>query len=235
MAERRRRTASGPDESASGELRPDAERLDVSITGARGLFEMAEPPKARARPYALHLLELTALVAAAALTFVSPAIMRAIVPPADRGILAGREFLAHLAALVVIWWTAAFVPLALWVPGPAVRRVFRNYGRAAILASTTTLLFLVFEKAPSAVLPVLGVGFSTGWLYFLLDHAPVAAGAAVVAVWTILAFTGIGRRPSNWLDRLGCVVGWTWIVLGILVSIVWIVPISWLSRIPIAW
>jgi hypothetical protein len=188
----------------------------------------------------LRLLDLMALVAAVALTLVSPAIMKAIIPAASHHNWDRRQYVPHLAALVMIWWTAALVPLVLCGAGPSLRRVIRSYGCAAILASLTTALFLVLRQAPAVILLATGVGSSPlglfkPRLFDILEHAPDASAASVVAVWTILALTGTGRRPSNWLERLGCVMGWMWIVMGLLSLIVWIAPIPWLMRSGITW
>ena len=203
---------------------------------------MADAPKparqARRRP--LHLLDLMALVAAVALTLVSPAIMKAIIPAASYQVWDRRQYVPHLAALVLIWWTATLVPVVLSGACPGLRRIMRSYGCAAILASVTSALFLVLRQAPVVILLAMEAGSSPlglfkPRLFDILGHAPEASAASVVAVWTILALTGTGRWPSNWRERLGCFVGWTWIVMGILIPIVWIGPIPWLMRSGIPW
>jgi hypothetical protein len=207
-----------------------------------GQWEMAEPPKptkpSRHRP--LHLLDLMAMVAAVALTLVSPAIMKAIIPADAHHNWDRRQYLAHLAALVMIWWTVTLVPLVLFGNGRGLRRIIRGYGCAAILAAATTALFLVLRQAPAVMLLATGAGSSPMGLFKprlfdILEHAPDASAASVVAVWTILALTGTGRRPSNWFERLGCLVGWTWIVMGFLSLIIWIVSIPRVMRSGIPW
>jgi hypothetical protein len=204
---------------------------------------MADPPKparqAQRRP--LHLLDLMALVVAVALTLVSPAIMKAIIPAASHHNWDRRQIVTHLAALVMIWWTATLVPLVLSGAHPGLPRVIRSYGCSAILAPAITALFLVLRQAPEVILEATGVGSAHQWglfrprLFDILEHAPDASAASVVAVWTILALTGTGRWPSNWFERLGCLVGWTWIVLGLLIPTVWLGPIPWLMRSGIPW
>jgi hypothetical protein len=203
---------------------------------------MPDPPKAarqtRRRP--LHLLDLMALVVAVALTLVSPALMRAIIPAESHNTWDRRQYVSNLAALVMIWWTATLVPLVLSALHSRPRRAIRSYGHAAVLASATTGLFLVLRHAPAVILLATGVGLSPlglfeSRLFDILENAPDAFAASVVAVWTILALTGTGRWPSNWFERLGCLVGWTWIVISILTSIVWIGPIPWVMRSGIPW
>jgi hypothetical protein len=189
----------------------------------------------------LHLLDLMALVAAVALTLVSPAIMRAIIPASSYHNWDRRQYVTHLAALVMIWWTLTLVPLVLSGAHPRLLRVIRSYGCAAILASAAAALFLVLRQDPAVILRAMGVGFAPQWGLFkpsvfdILEHAPGASGASVVVVWTILALTGTGKWSSNWFERLGCLVGWTWIVMGLLIPAVWIGPIPWLMRSGIPW
>ena len=95
-------------------------------------------PRMPARRRPLHLLDLMALVAAVALTLVSPAIMKAIIPAASYKFWDRRQYVPHLAALVLIWWTATLVPVVLCGACPGLRRVIRSYGCAAILASVTS-------------------------------------------------------------------------------------------------
>jgi hypothetical protein len=64
----------------------------------------APKPAMQARRRPLHLLDLMALVAAVALTLVSPAIMKAIIPAASYQVWDRRQYVPHLAALVLIWW-----------------------------------------------------------------------------------------------------------------------------------
>jgi hypothetical protein len=203
---------------------------------------MPDPPKparqARRRP--LHLLDLMALVAAIALTLVSPAIMKAIIPAESHHNWDRRQYLAYLAALVMIWWTVTLIPLVLTGDRRGLRHIIRGYGSAAILAAATTALFLVIREAPVVILLVTGAGSSPlglfkPRLFEILEHAPDASAASVVAVWTMLALTRTGRWPSNWFERLGCLVGWTWIVMGFLSLIIWRVSIPWVMRSGIPW
>lgn len=193
-------------------------------------------PEPRHRP--LRLLDLMALVAAVALTLISPRIMKAIIGNSSLHNWDRRQYVAHLTALVMIWWTLALVPPVL--SGVRLRRAIRNYGRAAILASATAALLLVLRQAPVVLLLALTVGWSpTGLfpprLFDVMEHAPDTAAAAVVVAWTVLALTGAGRRPSNWLEQLGCHLGATWILLGILTLLVYFVPIPWLRTSGITW
>ncbi len=188
----------------------------------------------------LHLLDLMALVAAVALTLVSPAIMKAIIPAASHHNWDRRQYLAHLAALVMIWWTATLVPLVLSGDPRGLRHVTRGYGGAAILAAVTAAAFLLVRQVPAIILLATGAGSSPlglfkPRLFDILEHAPDASAASIIAVWTMLAVTRSGRRPSNWFEWLGCLVGWSWSVMGFLSLIIWIVSIPWVMTSGIPW
>jgi hypothetical protein len=188
----------------------------------------------------LHLLDLMALVAAVALTLVSNAILKAIIPAANHHNWDRRQYLAYLAALVMIWWTAALVPLVLFGNLLRLRRIMRSYGCAAIIAAATAVLFLVARQAPAVILLASGHGSSPMGLFEprlfdILEHAPDASGAAVIGVWTILALTGAGRPPANWFEWLGCLAGLIWIILGFLSLLIWVVSIPWVMTSGIPW
>lgn len=194
------------------------------------------PRRVHRRP--LRLIDLMALVAAVALTLVSPGVMRTIIGASSLHSWDRRQYVGHLSALVMIWWTIALVPLLL--SGARSRHASRNYGGAAILASATAVLLLVVRQAPVVILLSWTVGRSPSGLFNprlfdVLEHASDASSAAVVAAWMVLALSGAGRRPANWLERVGCVVGGTWIVLGILSVLVYYVPIPWLRTSGITW
>lgn len=194
--------------------------------------------RAPGRP--LHLLDLMALVAAVALTLVSPAIMKAIIPAEDHHNWDRRQYLTHLAALIIIWWTMILVPLVLSGGRRGLRRAIRGYGSAAILAAATASLFLVLRQVPAVILLLTGaasspMGTFRPRLFDILEHAPDASAASVLAVWILFMLTGTGRRPSNWFERLGCAVGWTWILLGFSTLIIWVVSIRWVMTSGIPW
>src|SRR5262249_30052960 len=145
-----------------------------------------------------------------------------------------------LAALVMIWWTMTLAPLVLSGDRRGLRRAIRGYGSAAVLAAATTAMFLVMREVPAVILLLTGAGsspmgsFKPGG-FEGLEHAPDASAASVIAVWVMLALTGTGRRPSNWFERLGCIMGWTWIAMGFLSLLIWIVSIPWVITSGIPW
>jgi hypothetical protein len=166
--------------------------------------------------------------------------LRGIIPVASHHNWDRRQYLIHLAALVMIWWTVTLVPLVVLGKRSRLRRVVRNYGCAAILAAATTVLVLVVRQAPAVILLATGSGTSPFGLFEprlfdILEHAPDASAAAIVAVWTTLALTGVGRGASNWFERVGCLVGGMWIILGFPSLIIWVVSIPWVITSGIPW
>jgi hypothetical protein len=67
------------------------------------------PPDPARRP--LRVLDLMALVAAVAMTLISPSVMKAIIPTDSHNNWDRRQYVAHLVALVMIWWSAALSSL----------------------------------------------------------------------------------------------------------------------------
>ncbi len=189
----------------------------------------------------LRLLDLMALVAAVALTLVSPGIMKAIIPAESLRVWDRRQYVAHLGALVLVWWTICLVPAVLSGAGSRLRRAARDYGAAAILSATTATLFLLVRQVPAVIVLAAGLGTVSSEelfqrrLFDIMEHAPDSCASAVAAGWVILAITGVGRRPSNWLGQLGCLAGWMWIVIGLLSLIVYIAAIPWLTTSGITW
>jgi hypothetical protein len=196
---------------------------------------MNEKPKSRGpnrRP--LRLLDLMALVAAVALTLVAPAIMRAIIPAESHHNWDRRQYVIHLTALVVFWWTAMLVVLALIGSRSNLRRTCRQPGHAALFAVAGAFLFLGVQQLAMAIVMGGVIGWPSNvlnyyWVFNILEPAADVSGASVVAVWLILALTRAGRRSSNWFDRLGCVLGMIWILLGLVNHLVWWLPIPWLT------
>jgi hypothetical protein len=181
-----------------------------------------------------------ALLAAVALTLVSPGIMKAIIPANSYARWDRPQYITHLTALVMLWWTLTLAALAFAGRHLRLRRALGSYGFAAMVVSALAVLFLVLRQAPALILHATGMGsYGLGLFYSrvfdILEHAPDAVGASIAAAWTVLAVTRTGRWSSNWFERLGCILGWAWIVIGLLVPFVWGHPIDWLKWSGIPW
>jgi hypothetical protein len=72
-------------------------------------------------------------------------------------------------------------------------------------------------------------------LFDVMEHAPDACAAAVLSAWSLLALSGTGVRPSNWLEKLCFLVGTIWVLMGLSVQLVWVTTIPWLNRSGITW
>jgi hypothetical protein len=187
----------------------------------------------------VRVLDLMALVAAVALTLITPTIMKAIIPAKSHHNWDRRQYVVHLASLGLFWWTASLTSLIVVESWPHFRRTFRQRGPAALFAVVAAFVFIGLEQVAWAL--VLGgvVGWRPGmvkyyWLFNILERGGSAAGASVFAVWLLLAVTKAGRGPSNWLDRAGCAVGLIWIFWGLVNNMVYWLPIPWLTRSGIA-
>jgi len=117
-------------------------------------------------------------------------------------------------------WTIALLPLRMMRPRPRWRRLTRQPG---FIACCVASLVLVVETSLSVL--ILGsmhthytvktwgqawtIAFS-GDGFRQMGSRP---GFAVAAAWITLAMTGRCRPASDWVDRLGRVIGWIWVLL----------------------
>ncbi len=182
----------------------------------------------------VRLLDLMALVAAVALTLVAHPLMKAVVPADSHETWDRRQYVVHLASLVLSFWTATLLALVLTGPRAEFRRACRSPGHAALFAVAASFSFLSVQQVVTAL--VLGgiVGWPPRmirlyWVFNVLEPAADASAASVIAVWLILALTRTGRASSGWLDRLGCALGLIWILWGLANHLVWHLPIPWLQ------
>jgi hypothetical protein len=174
-------------------------------------------PTQRGQHRHLRLLHLMALVAAVALTFlITPTPMKLIAEPSTN--LFWDEWLFYQISLTLTFWTPILALIAAIGNRFRFRRASRSYGTAAVFAAAAAIIVLLvkrligaFPGSPRGVsLSVLRPDFSPAARRLVAD-APEGATAAIVAVWLILAFTGAGRRPSDWFDRVCFLFGLLWI------------------------
>ena len=108
-----------------------------------------------------------------------------------------RQYVAHIAALVLIWWTAALVPPLLVEGRARLRRACRNYGVAAVLAAMVAAALLFARQVPT-VLMIVATGNTNPMgliypdLFEVMEHAPDAWAAAVLAAWSLSPCRGRG-------------------------------------------
>ncbi len=143
-----------------------------------------------------------------------------------------RQYVEHLGSLVLFWWTAVLVVLALMISHRNLCRVVRQPGHAAVLAVAVAFALLGAQQAVSAVAMATAADWPDSkyfWVFSILERAGDASGAAVAAVWLCLALSRAGRASPDWFDRLCCSAGLIWVFWALGHQLVWILPITWLK------
>ena len=79
-----------------------------------------------------------------------------------------------------------------------------------------------------------GLDYVLKRLWQLLEHAPEVSGA-IVAVWVVLALTGAGRKPSNWLEILRLIFGVLWVVWYFVHYWMFFADLPWLKGEAFTW
>ena len=90
----------------------------------------------------MKLFDLMALVAAVALTLISPAILKATFPEGGQNTWDHRQYVVHLTTLMLFWWTAILMVLGLFGNRGNLRRASRGFGPSALIALSGAFLFL---------------------------------------------------------------------------------------------
>ncbi len=119
------------------------------------------------------------------------------------------------AVIGEIWlmaWTAGWLVLQLRRPRPRLRQLSRQPGFLACFS--TAVVTLVSGPLTLAVVASSTSG-SNDWLDRMVWGEWVSAqiGAAVLAGWAVLAFSGLCRVRSGWLDRVGQIMGLIWVAM----------------------
>ena len=189
------------------------------------------------------IFDLMVLVVAVALTLTSPAIMKAIVPADLLPAWERRDFLIGVVSLVLTLWTALLVPLTLLGKRSGLRRASRGYGTSACFASASALLLLAMRQVPPTLWlwgvygpssdPVMNLFFSR--LKDFLYRSADACAPAIIAVWFVLALSGVGRKPSNWFELLGCIFGLLWVLWYLVNYILLFLELPWLRQGGVPW
>ena len=102
----------------------------------------------------------------------------------------------------------ATLVLQLRHPRDRLRRLFRRPGTAACYATTIALAI----GGGVAVCGMLGRWADSIPFLILAYGLPVLAGSAVTAVWTLQMMVGRYRAASDWIDRLGRLMGFYWVM-----------------------
>jgi hypothetical protein len=167
------------------------------------------------------LLDGMALIAAFAASWVIPRTFMALVDPSTYKIYDVRQY-AHIVG--ASWLLAASMALAIsaiFVPLPGGRERFRQPGVLAMVMVAITWAYNAIQTGIQGALITLTTGksFSDGAFWYLFGpiyDVSFRAGLAVLASWATLSLLGLRRPSPNWLDRAGRVLGWTWVIWGVL-------------------
>lgn len=169
-----------------------------------------------ARP--MRLVDLMMLVAGAALTsavwplltsmITFPAALRSLGIDSVDDILKTRVLWTGQIVLTFYCWSPLLAIALLARPRDHRRWAARSYGTAAVAAASVAL---VIEVA-ALLADHFRQGITSIWIdmpncYYSpfverLSQTGLAAAAAMMGAWVTLALTGVGRRPSGWLEWL---------------------------------
>jgi hypothetical protein len=118
-------------------------------------------------------------------------------------------------------WTLLLIALRVRAPRRSWRRIWRQPGMAACLAAVFgwcwSLVALLLATDVGYVARSRRVITAEEWAQkYLGDEVFMYVGLAVAAAWLVQYFSGRWRRPVDWIDVMGRVVGVLWIVIGLL-------------------
>jgi hypothetical protein len=102
-------------------------------------------------------------------------------------------------------WTIALLAIWLRRPDRRLRRAIRTPGASAIAASSFSLAFHALWAA---------AGYSEWSVYKFIESLQLnwqRSACYVIGAWAVLAFCGQWKPEPCWLDRLGRVLGISWI------------------------
>ncbi|MFO0950854.1 MAG: hypothetical protein U0835_06800 [Isosphaeraceae bacterium] len=176
---------------------------------------MAEPMRGRG----FTLQELSVLVAATALGLgLTRSVMEGFPGTGFvrgfRPLIATQRWVALATCPLIPLTVAALVLTNLREPPPR-RRLARKPGFVATAVATLAgLLYFIFALLQVALMPP---GLYGGrYLAVIVQGAHVYTGAAVLGAWTSMLLRGSWRPEASALDRLGRVVGASWVALIVL-------------------
>jgi hypothetical protein len=113
----------------------------------------------------------------------------------------------------VATWTVAAFTFQLRRPRPPRGRVGRQPGAMAALLGT---IAVSFSTAWGVVMELAFSSFIREFL-FIAGFASILAAAMIAGGWIAMAVGGRWRPEPTWLDRLGRLLGVSWIVAGLAV------------------
>jgi hypothetical protein len=121
---------------------------------------------------------------------------------------------------VVLPWTFLLLLLRMRSPRPPWRRIWRQPGMSACLAAlfgcVWSGLILVVAMNLDRVARSRKTITADVWAQrYLSEEVFMYMGLAAAAVWVVQYLSGRWRRPFDWIDCLGRIVGACWIWIGL--------------------
>jgi len=122
----------------------------------------------------------------------------------------------HVSVPCAAAWMLAVLILRAIRPRPAWQVALRKPGfLGCVIGSIIALASAVLSIFPWLVLRGNSAEkLSAEELLLTLVFVPAMVAASVGAVWLCLLFTKQWERSADWVDRLGMIVGWYWIIAG---------------------
>jgi hypothetical protein len=143
-------------------------------------------------------------------------------PQAGWSLLFFARFASELGCIALIptlaAWTLACLLLRFLGPRAPWRRCSRQTGGMACLVASASI---GLWASVSLRTRLLGGELNYGivlWGPLDLMIGPAQTGAAVFWCWTTMALSGRWRSDSDWLERLGRIIGLLWIEVGVVFS-----------------
>jgi hypothetical protein len=129
--------------------------------------------------------------------------------------------IAAFSLPVVVPWTFLLIALRMRQPRPAWRRAWQQPGMAACLAAIvgwlwTVLPLLLAMNAGQVARSTRSITLEEWANKYLGDELFMYVGAAVGATWLVQYMSGRWRKPADWIDVMGRIVGVMWIVIGLI-------------------
>ena len=121
---------------------------------------------------------------------------------------------------VVAPWTFLLLVLRMRQPRPSWPRIWRQPGMAACLAAVLgwlwTLVPLLLAMNVGSVARSRRIITPEDWAQrYLGDEVFMYVGLAVWATWIVQYMSRRWRKPADWIDVMGRIVGVLWIVIGL--------------------
>ena len=128
----------------------------------------------------------------------------------------------YLTAVFVLPFAAALMWCRLRRPCRPARRLAREPGAVAVLATAVTVVVIAVDQILMQTLPgppgTRYIGLKWTPLIGLGSMLSTVTGPAVCEAWSLQWLARLWRPQSGWIDRAGTILGMSWIILFVLRS-----------------